>query len=59
MKNLIFPYQENLTQWCAICVCRDEAFALRKDLLKPFSQKKNSLLMNVGYLITVCHEPGG
>jgi hypothetical protein len=35
----------------------DEALALRKDLLKSFSQ--NSLLMNVGFLITVCHEPGG
>jgi hypothetical protein len=36
----------------------DEAFALRKYLPKPISVK-NSLLMNVGVLITVCHEHGG
>ena len=43
MKNLIFHYQKkNLTTVQVIChmFVGDEAFALRKDLLKPFSQKQ-------------------
>jgi hypothetical protein len=42
MKNLIFPHQENLTSTNDLpyVFVGDEAFALRKDLLKPFSQKQ-------------------
>jgi hypothetical protein len=46
MKNLIFPYHENLTTVQVIChMCLfvgDEACALRKDLLKPFRQKQRT-----------------
>jgi hypothetical protein len=52
--NLPLPRKsDNGTSGLPYVFVGDAAFALLKDLLKPFSQ--NSLLMNV----TVCNEPGG
>ena len=59
-EELNLPLQrkpDNSTSDLPYVFVGDETFALRKDLLKAFSQ--NSLLMNLGFLITVCHEPGG
>lgn len=57
--NINFPSSkkpEGATNELLYVFFGDEAFALRKDFLKPFSQQE---LTNKRILITICHEHGG